>query len=307
MALLHFVDQDCDLVIWETGMGGRLDATNIVVPEASVITSIHLDHERWLGSTLSDIAVEKAGIIKRGVPVVSAAQDATVLDVLRGRALELGSALTVVDPQVEGCGLPPGWDCSLAGVHQRANAALSLGTVRALRRRLPVEDEAIQSGLAAVEWPGRMQMVTGRGGGRLLLDGAHNPAGVQALVDGVRNTYPEEHPVFIIGMLQDKDWKSMAVRLARCARRIVVVPIRSDRGLVPEELAAACQGPGLGNREVEVADSLATALRDCEAEPFVVLTGSLYLVGEAMALLDLLPGASVDELDLNDWSPGLNP
>ncbi|MFM1944251.1 MAG: hypothetical protein RI897_3233 [Verrucomicrobiota bacterium] len=307
MALLHFIDQDCDLVIWETGMGGRLDATNIVVPEASVITSIHLDHMRWLGSTLSEIAAEKAGIIKRGVPVVSAAQDATVIDVLRARAEELESTLTVVDPQVEGCGLPPGWDCSLSGVHQRANAALSLATVRALRRRLPVEDETIQSGLAGVEWPGRMQVVKGRGGGRLLLDGAHNPAGIQTLVDGVRHAYPGESPVFIIGMLQDKDWGAMAARLARCARRIVVVPVRSDRGLAPEELATACRRPGQGTADVRVGDSLASALRECEAEPFVVVTGSLYLVGEAMALLDLLPEASVDELDLNDWSPGVNP
>jgi dihydrofolate synthase/folylpolyglutamate synthase len=307
MALLHFVDQDCDLVIWETGMGGRLDATNIVLPEASVITSIHLDHMRWLGATLSEIAVEKAGIIKRGVPVVSAAQDSTVLDVLRARAEELASSLTVVDPQVEGCGLPPGWDCALPGLHQRANAALSVATARALRRRIPVEDEAIQLGLSGVEWPGRMQVVTAQGGGRLLLDGAHNPSGIQALVDGMRHAFPAESPVFIIGMLQDKDWGAMAVRLARCARRILVVPVRSDRGLAPESLAEACRLPGQAAADVQVAPSLAAALQSFEAEPFVVVTGSLYLVGEAMALLDLLPGASVDELDLNDWAPGANP
>jgi len=306
MAMLHFVDQGCDLVMWETGMGGRLDATNIVVPEVSVITNIQFDHQQWLGTTREVIAVEKAGIIKPRVPVLTSADDPEALEVIRSRAAELQAPLTVVNSEIEGGGLPPGWSCPLAGAHQRTNAALSLATVRVLRARVPVDEAVVRLGLASVQWSGRMQVIQLEGGGRLLLDGAHNLAGMGALLAALAQGYPGCRPAFVLGMMEDKDGAAMSALVARAAARVVLVPIRSERSVAPEELAAACAREDRG-LAVETASSLEGALERTATESFVVVAGSLYLVGEALELLGLMPAEAVSERGLNDWSPGKMP
>ena len=178
MALKYFAEQKCDLVIWETGLGGRLDATNIVTPLASIITNIAFDHQQWLGDTLEKIAAEKAGIIKPGVPVVTAAGAAEALAVIEKVARETHSPLRRVEIQpISGTPHP----ASLLGEHQKTNAALAVATVEMLQNQIPVTVEQIRDGLASVSWPGRLQLITRPGGQKILLDGAHNVAGAETL------------------------------------------------------------------------------------------------------------------------------
>ncbi|PYJ98095.1 MAG: bifunctional folylpolyglutamate synthase/dihydrofolate synthase, partial [Verrucomicrobia bacterium] len=171
MALRYFAEQKCDLVIWETGMGGRLDATNIVTPLASVITNIQFDHQEWLGDTLAKIAYEKAGIIKPGVPVVTATDAPEALEVIVKTAREKNARLTKVG-QASSLSLATRTAAlPLPGEHQRLNAALAIATVEVARDKIPVSDDAIRIGLETVEWPGRLQLVKMKSGQTFLLDG----------------------------------------------------------------------------------------------------------------------------------------
>ena len=201
MALRYFEEQECELVIWETGLGGRLDATNIVTPLASVITNIEYDHQKWLGSTLASIAAEKAGIIKRGVPVVTGAQNPEALAVIQGRAREQAAPLTLVtladakQPPLDTLQLP------LPGEHQRMNAAVALATVHILATPIPVGEEALRSGLLDLHWPGRLQWVTRPSGQRILLDGAHNPAGVEVLAAALQEGALPKTALSVLAMI----------------------------------------------------------------------------------------------------------
>src|SRR5262245_17302401 len=167
MALKYFSEQKCDLVIWETGLGGRLDATNIVTPLASVITNIFFDHEKWLGHTLAEIAREKAGIIKRGLPVVTATDAAEALAVIEETAARLNAPLTKVGQTctLSWAGKTP--TLPLLGDHQLINAALAVAAVRVLQHKIPVSEAAIRNGLKMVQWPGRLQVL--KQGDRTLL------------------------------------------------------------------------------------------------------------------------------------------
>jgi dihydrofolate synthase/folylpolyglutamate synthase len=300
MALRHFAEERCDLVIWETGMGGRLDATNIVTPLASVITNIDFDHQQWLGDTLEKIAREKAGIIKPGVPIVTAAAPGRGLEVIAERARELGALLTVIDrndaegPLLDAVSLP------LPGAHQRLNAALAVAAVRAVGSTLSVPPEAIVAGLSRVRWPGRMQLAQGPGGQLILLDGAHNPGSAAALSAAFREQFPEARPAMILGLLADKDWQAMVRTLAPLAHRLLLVPVNTRRSQAPEVLAPVCREAN-PRAAAEVCASLADALERSAEEPFLILTGSLYLVGEAMERLKLSSSPAAGERGLNEW------
>lgn len=294
MALKYFAEQKCDLVIWETGLGGRLDATNIVTPLASVITNIALDHTQWLGDTLEKIATEKAGIIKPGVPVITSEDKPEALAVIEKVAWENQTVLTRhsnLKSQIQN--LP------LAGEHQKQNAALALATVATLQNQLPVEPTQIQKGMRNVNWPGRLQLIQ-RGAQKFLLDGAHNLAGVETLRATLISDFPAEKPAFILGILGDKDWRAMCESLAPLAKRILLVPVGSERTMPPDELAAVCRAAN-PNAETLCCPSLETALRAVDSAPFTVIAGSLYLIGEALALLDPAFAGETNERKLNDW------
>ncbi|MBI5774499.1 MAG: bifunctional folylpolyglutamate synthase/dihydrofolate synthase [Verrucomicrobia bacterium] len=294
MALRHFAKQKCDVVIWETGLGGRLDATNIVTPLASVITNISLDHTAWLGDTLAQIAAEKAGIIKPGVPVLTAENKSEAFEVISIRARELAAPLVTVgniQHSTFNIQLP------LPGEHQRTNAALALATVEALQKIIPVSAEAIQRGLATVDWPGRFQIIR-RGAQTLVLDGAHNPAGVEALRAALQTHFPNQKPALIVGVLADKDWPAMARILAGLADKLFVVSIQSARGLPPEEFAVALRREN-PRAEVVVSASLAEALEKSAREPLLAVTGSLYLIGAVLEQSGLAGGGG--ERALNEY------
>ena len=298
LALMAFAEQAVDLVIWETGLGGRLDATNIVTPLASVITSIGLDHMQVLGGTVGEIAAEKAGIIKPGVPVVTSVDRAEALAVIQYRARELDSHCVVVDAAAVGrMGLP----VSLHGPHQRINATAAVVTVRLLRAFLPVSDEHLAHALAHTVWAGRMQTFR-RGDQTWLLDGAHNADGVAAFRRALGECFPERHPVLVLGMLRDKAWREMAAHLAPAASRLVIAPVSSPRTVSPEEVREALLEARCG-RAVRLCNTVEEALRAVAREPFVAVTGSLYFIGEVLERLGLEDSGPGDQRRLNEWGP----
>ncbi|MGA2802286.1 MAG: folylpolyglutamate synthase/dihydrofolate synthase family protein [Verrucomicrobiota bacterium] len=312
MALRFFAAQKCDLVIWETGLGGRLDATNIVTPLASVITNIAFDHQQWLGDTLEKIATEKAGIIKPGVPVVTATDEPEAMTVIEKIAKEKNAPLTKINSwEGRRVAVPnqlgsPTWQpsqievLSLSGEHQKLNAALALATVEALQNKIPVSKENIRAGLSKVNWPGRLQLVARPSGQKLLLDGAHNVAGAKVLREALEKNSPATKRTLILGVLQDKDWQRICGILAPLASRIFTVPVSSERSANPGQLAAACRTANL-SAEISACDSLRGALEKIPDNDSVVITGSLYLVGEALELLGLFP-VNTNERGLNEWT-----
>jgi dihydrofolate synthase/folylpolyglutamate synthase len=301
MAMLHFVEKKCELVIWETGLGGRLDATNIVHPLASVITNIDLDHQQWLGDTIEQIASEKAGIIKRGVPVITAASPDKGLPIIAGIAREHKAPLRIVDCKAAEATPGGSLKLSLAGSFQRINAALALATVDVLQGSIKVPNEARVTGLATVQWPGRMQRLITAAGQEVLIDGAHNPGGIEVLRAEIQRHFREEKPTIIFGVLRDKDYTTMTRRLAPLAGRLVLTPVKSERSLGPEELLPVAQAAG-GEIAVTTCSSLADALQQTAEDARLVICGSLYLVGEAMELLSLSAVPAQDERGLNEWN-----
>ena len=267
LALRHFAEERCDLVVLETGMGGALDATNAVIPLVSVITPIALDHTRWLGDTLAEIAGEKAGIIKAGVPVVSAGQAPEAAAVLAQRAASAGSTLDFIEAFFERA------EVGLRGIHQRANAALAVAALSAAG--LDVSEEAVGQGLRDVHWPGRFQVVNEH----IILDGCHNPHAAERLLVNWIDAYGTEKAVVIFGALGDKDYSAMLRILEPICREVLIVPIRSERSAAPEALATACTVPH------RILDSVREALEASQGKTLV--TGSLFLVGEALQVLGI--------------------
>lgn len=296
MALRYFLEEQCDLVIWETGLGGRLDATNIVTPLASAITSIGLDHQRWLGDTLPQIAAEKAGIIKPGIPVITSNDTPDVLEVISSIALTRNAPLktATLDSVTEYLSA-----LSLPGPHQKKNAALAVATVQTLQTQIAVSPDAIETGLRSVNWPGRMQLIQQSDGRKWLIDGAHNEAGIAALLTALEEYFPGQRPTLILGLLSDKHWREIVAKLTHISDRIFTVPVTSHRTVSSAELAAECRRhPQIIATEC---GSLTEAFAQAAAAPFVLVTGSLYLVGEALELLGYAPPDSIGERALNEW------
>jgi dihydrofolate synthase / folylpolyglutamate synthase len=285
MALETFARQQCDVVLLETGLGGRLDATNIVTPLASVITPVDLDHQQYLGETLPEIAAEKAGIIKPGVPVFSARQELATTEVIQQTAETLGAPYTQA--------LAEETPTALLGRHQRENA--SLAKLVAERTDLTIRPEAIHAGLTQVHWAARGQCHT-VGSKQVVIDAAHNPASAKALADVLQEEFPGQRPTLLIGMLADKNWEYTLALLAPLAARVVCVPVSSDRSLAPVRLVKEAQS---SCEQVEHYPSVAVGLAAVQDAPLVVVTGSLYLIGEVIEQLDLMPAAG--ERGLNEW------
>lgn len=279
LALDHFRNLEAEIVILETGMGGRLDATNALQPNISVLTPIDFDHQKWLGATLPEIAREKAGIIKTGVPVVSAVQPPEAEAAIRARAEECGAPLDFVRQPFER--LP----IALSGTHQKQNAALALSALHTAR--IELGDDAIAHGLAAVVWPARFQ----HWDERTIIDGAHNPAGARILVETWRENFGEQKATILFAVLQDKDVAGICAALAQVSRRWLLPSIRSARALPPEELRLRIQDQ-LPDAPVAVAASFEEAWKEARRDRALILvTGSLHFAGEALAFLRGEPAA----------------
>jgi dihydrofolate synthase/folylpolyglutamate synthase len=279
LALKCFSEAEIDFVILETGMGGRLDATNAIQSDASVITPIDFDHEKWLGQSLGEIAAEKAGIIKRKVPVVSAAQRPEAQEAIRARAAECEAPLEYIAASYSETPI------ALAGSYQKENAALAIAALRAAK--IDIGESAIVRGLANVEWPGRFQ----RWDERTIIDGAHNPAAAHVLVDTWREFFCDQRATLILAVLADKDLRGICEALAPISDYVLLPQIRSARAAAPEELAKVLAETA-PSPPYSITPSIADALNQARQQPHpILLTGSLHFAGEALAYLRGQPAA----------------
>jgi len=277
LALKHFSEAKIDIVILETGLGGRLDATNAIQSNVAVITPIALDHQEWLGDSLSKIAGEKAGIIKAQVPVVSAPQLSDAEKVIRARAAECEAPLQFVTEAYDKSPI------ALRGEHQKLNAAIAIAAVRAAN--IEIDESAIARGLGTVEWPGRFQCWDKR----TVIDGAHNPSAAKVLADTWSEIFGEERATLILAVLSDKDLRAICEMLAPIAGSVLLPQIRTERAVDPAELQKIFVDLG---RESETTASIGEAFAKArERSPPILITGSLHFAGEALAHIQGRPAA----------------
>ena len=281
MAMVAIADAAVDVTVLEVGLGGRLDATNVVDAPIAVVTGIALDHQAILGDTIAAIAAEKAGIFKLGQEVViGISGDPSATPLLVTAAELAGAASIVVAGNTVRVPL-----LSLPGEHQLKNAACAIAAVRALG--LPI----VGSALAAVVHPGRYERV-----GNVILDGAHNPDGAAALA--AQLAHEPGRIALVLGVSADKDARAIAAPLVPRAAQIIATRYQQDRALVPEALADAIRS--LGAAGVEIAPDLRSALERAQGADLIVVCGSLFLVGEARVLL---LGAPADPIAVTDPAP----
>ena len=277
LALKHFIEATIDIVILETGLGGRLDATNAVQSNVAVITPIALDHEKWLGDSLEKIANEKTGIIKAQTPVVSAPQLPEADKAIRGRATECEAPLEFVEQVYDKSPI------ALRGEHQKLNAAIAIAAIRAAN--VEIDEAAVTRGLATVEWPGRFQCWDKR----TVIDGAHNPAAARILTQTWRQIFGDERATLILAILSDKDLHGICEALAPIADLVLLPSIRSERAADPTELSKILVDLG---RKAEIFSSFADAFGKArEQRDPILITGSLHFAGEALANLTGKPAA----------------
>jgi dihydrofolate synthase / folylpolyglutamate synthase len=274
-----FREARVDIAVLEVGLGGRLDATNIVSPIAAAIVSIDFDHQAQLGNTLTSIAAEKAGVIKPGIPVVCGAMPADALDVIARTCAELGATLIRADEDPALAARVAAMPLSLAGAHQQANAAVAIRLLEAIDRNevahLPVSDEAIRSGLAKTSWPGRLERFTANGCA-VLLDAAHNPAGTRALASYLR-TFAPSGVTMVFGVMKDKAVAEMLEPLRASVVEMLCTTAPTPRAMEAGELAGVAQEAGL--RAEAVHDPMEALTRACRRGRPVVVAGSIFLVG----------------------------
>ncbi len=279
LALTYFAKAKIEIVILETGLGGRLDATNAIQSDVSVITSIDFDHEKWLGNTLPEIATEKAGIIKPGVPVVCAAQRDEAEKVIRARAIECEAALEFVTESYDRSSI------ALPGHYQKLNAAVAIAAVHAAK--IGIDEKAIVRGLATVECPARFQ----KWDGKVIIDGAHNPAAAHVLAKTWREIYGNQRATLMLAVLSDKNLRGICAALAPIADSVLLPKIRSERAAPPEMLAKVLANitPPLPH---SIASSVGEALDVAGLKPNpILITGSLHFAGEVLAHLRGEPAA----------------
>jgi dihydrofolate synthase / folylpolyglutamate synthase len=293
VAFLHFCRMRVDVAVLEVGMGGRLDATNVVNPVVSVISNISLEHREYLGNSLADIAQEKGGIVKEGGVCVTAAKQRSVREVIdricrerKARLYRLGKHIKVRrrgDSVFDYRGIfrnYQGLTCALKGRHQIDNAALALAAGEILSNHgFPIGDNAVYHGLSNTRWEGRLEVL--RLFPTVLLDGGHNPAGISALCRTLKEDFTYRRLIFVFGVLGDKDYALMLKRLLSLADAIIITKPKTGRALPPEKLADMARH---SLRQVEVVEpagqALMRALMLSGRDDLICITGSLYLIGE---------------------------
>jgi dihydrofolate synthase / folylpolyglutamate synthase len=293
---LHFAERAVDIAVVEVGLGGRLDATNVICPQVSVITGISYDHQKLLGNTLTKIAAEKAGIIKPGVPVASGCRQPSVRRVVLDRATANAAPVfetdryCTIESRADDCGrytlnlktprqAYPEVRLALAGEYQVRNAAVAITALEQLAGyRIAPED--VRRGLAKTHWPGRLDEYRARR--RTLLDGAHNAEGARLLREHLLGRR-ERSVHLVFGAARDKDIRKITATLFPLAQSIHLAPLDNPRSAVTEKVAAMHE-PSRGRIQVHgsACDALAAAWRRCPEHGLVVVTGSLYLVGELL-------------------------
>jgi dihydrofolate synthase/folylpolyglutamate synthase len=300
MAFSYFAEQAVDLAVIEVGMGGRLDSTNVVNPLVSVITTIDLEHTEFLGDTIELIAGEKAGIIKPQTPVVSGAVQPEAVEVIRSEAEARGARLYLLSRDFGACSLRGGalhrFDyhgigrtfeglvIGLAGRHQVDNACLALAALECVSQRgVIVDDTALRRGLAEARWEGRLELISRKPD--LFLDGAHNPASARKLAAEMQVLKPGYNRlILVIGILGDKDVRGMLAELLPVADEVFVTRPEYSRAMDLEALAAEVRKMhGSVRHAPSVSRAIEEARKTAEPDDLILVTGSLYVVGDAKA------------------------
>ncbi len=298
-ALLWFAEERCDIVVLEVGLGGRLDATNVIAaPEAAVLMNIGLDHTAVLGDTLEQIAAEKAGILKPGCEAVAYQQQESVLEVFRQKAREVGAGLHVADfsqlvPEFDSLegqsftyrGEP--YALALLGDHQLRNAAVVLETVELLRRRgWQISRDAVEHGLYATAWPARFELVSEEP--PFIVDGGHNPQCAESVRRNLLHYFPESRRVLLVGVLRDKDYPALFDILNEAADAWVCVTPNSERALPAAELGKFLERYGKPVTVCEsIPDGVETAREQAGEDGMACAVGSLYMAGAVRACFGL--------------------
>jgi dihydrofolate synthase/folylpolyglutamate synthase len=304
LAFLYFSRQAIDVAVVEVGLGGRLDATNVVIPLVSVITSLSYDHTHLLGETLPEIAAEKGGIIKPGVPVITAPQTDDALAVLSTIAQERGAPLSVVESRslisqdwwyrveestikgqrfMAGQVGQPGevYNLSLLGTHQAINGTVALAALHHAKRDLPeLNDEVIKQGVASVSWPGRFQILQERP--TLIVDGAHNVDSVNRLCDTLEALFPGRRIILILGVTIGKAIEGMIEALTPVAAELILTAAEHPRAIPSRKLAEFVTTDTPFNLTESVADALALAFEMAGHDDIICATGSLFVVGDLL-------------------------
>jgi len=319
IAFLHFARQQVDIGVIEVGLGGRLDATNVITPQVSVITSLSLDHTRLLGNTLADIAREKGGIIKPGVPVVSAPQEPEALDVLETIAAERSAPLTIVEQDwawealqhnlerqtiaVRHTHAPSDFDgtytLSLLGDFQQENATVAITTTEVLHlsNHAWATPATVHAGLAQAQWPGRMEILQREP--PVVLDCAHNPYSAETLAHSLKLWFPDTHWILIFGASNDKDIPNVLKALLPLSERVLLTNSHHPRSTTLETLVGYCAALG---KTADIAagppQALTAALAQLQPGLGVLTTGSIFLVADVRAVWAQRKGLS---LPLGDW------
>jgi dihydrofolate synthase / folylpolyglutamate synthase len=304
MAFEYFAQNKLDVAVLEVGMGGRLDATNVVDPRVSVITDISLDHQKFLGNTVAEIAREKAGIIRPGGVVVTLPQMPEANDVIGNTILELNAHAVSAVPYVPSLtpqsvssryplqigGQEIQIELPLPGRHQLRNVALAIAAAEELKKQeFPVTPQSIECGVRSTHWPGRFQVRPATPSEpEYVFDVAHNPAGAWALRSTLSARYEGRRLIFIFGAMRDKAIAEMAEILFPLAERVIATHADNPRSATPAEIRLAAART---SAEIDDASGVASALRQAAAlageQSVVVVTGSIYIVGEAMRLLEM--------------------
>lgn len=303
LAFLHFADKEVDLAVIETGLGGRLDSTNVIKPNVVGITSISIDHQHQLGKSIDSIAVEKAGIVKKGVPVVTVPQDPVALGVIKKQAVSLKAPFSVTGhdidfscrfeysrehgPHTRICVTTPTskfehLKVPLPGEHQAVNCGLALAMLDKLKiNGFEIDDKKAVEGLTGVSLAGRMELV--HDDPRVMIDAAHNAASIKALIQAIGQHVPYDSMVVIFGCNGDKDVRGMLNELQYGADKVIFTKSNSPRAMLPEDLAdiytdicgKMCQ------TSINLSDALRIAKNAVTREDLICITGSFYLVGQA--------------------------
>ncbi|HEY7351260.1 MAG TPA: folylpolyglutamate synthase/dihydrofolate synthase family protein [Terriglobales bacterium] len=314
IAFEHFATSQLDIAVLEVGMGGRLDATNVVEPLVSVITDISLDHQKFLGNTVAEIAREKAGIIHPGGTVVTLPQTPAANDVIGNAILEQGASAVSAAPYVppvtpaapnflagksSACyplqimGKVVQIESYLVGRHQLRNVALAIAAAEELSKKgLPIAPDSIAQGIRQTHWPGRFHVIPAHDSQpELILDVAHNPAGAWALRSTLSACYEDRRLIFVFGAMRDKAIAEIAEILFPLAERVIATQAENPRSATPDEIReAAFRTHAEITAAPDVAASLELARIAAGFDGVIVITGSIYIVGEAMGIL----GVSAD-------------
>ena len=299
MAILYFANNNTDIDVIEVGMGGTLDATNIISPLVSVITNIGMDHTEYLGNTIEKIATDKAGIIKPNIPIITGIRNKKALSVIEKKASKISAPLTCIGKDIKYRTTGDNFNyygkllrlnnirLGLSGSFQSRNAAIAFATIESLQKYgLQIKENYLRSGAESVTWPGRFHMIK-KGRHEFILDGAHNPQAINALRNSLQKKFPSRKIILILGIMKDKDIRSMIKTIVPIAKYVYYTSPKYERSAKPERLATEAVNLCTPGETVQcIEDAVHKAKKKSEKGDLIVITGSFFTVGEALPILE---------------------